>query len=380
MKTVLYILLMMATILSCSILNSKDLVKLPKVNNENSLDSVQAEIIYKYAQHYPNGTQLSICILVDSEEKYVGIERRNDSLVYIDNSNRTFEIGSITKPFTGIMLAKLVYDGKINPNEPIKNILHIPLKQSSLNGVEISLVHLANHTSGLPFEPSDVKGSNRYDPYSNYTIERLYNYLSNKIILLSAPGQIRKYSNLNFGLLGHILTLISGKSYENLLYETICNPLEMKNTYITFNDERKHLLIQGRNEYGNTISCGEVNDNAFIGATGIKSSARDLAKFIKANINDTSYFYLAQKTTHITDEHFSGSLAWETYNENGKHHVGAFGSTGGYTSGLIFERNERVGIVILSNVSAYTASKGNTIEDLCKELYGPMPFVSGTKK
>jgi CubicO group peptidase (beta-lactamase class C family) len=386
-KTVLFILSIIVTILSCSILNSKELVKLPKVNNENSLDSAQAEIIYKYAQHYPNGTQLSICIMTDSKEKYVGIERRNDTLAYIINTDRIFEIGSITKCFTGIMLAKLVYDGKVNPNEPIKNILPIELKQSSLNGVEVTLTHLANHTSGLPFEPSDVKNIvfpyasyDRYDPYRNYTIERLYNYLTNKMILESTPGEKRTYSNLSLGLLGHILTLIAKKSYEQLLFETICNPLGMKNTFLTFNKERKRLLVQGRDENGKPLDCYENPNNAFIGCGSIKSTAKDLVKYLRANINDTTYFYLAQKTTKVNSEHFTGSLAWETYSEKGKHHVGAFGATGGYTSGIIFERNERVGIVILSNVSAYTVSKGNTIEDLCKELYGPMPFASETKK
>ena len=385
-EIVLFILSIIVSVLSCSIFKSKELVKLPKINNENSLDSAQAEIIYKYAQHYPNGTQLSICILTDDKEKYVGIERRNDSLLYIDNSNRTFEIGSITKCFTGIMLAKLVYDKKVNPNEPIKNILPIKLKQSSLNGVEITLTHLANHTSGLPFEPNDVKYNNNqntpydpYDPYRTYDIERLYNYLANDMKLQSTPGEARKYSNLDLGLLGHILTLITGKSYEEFLFETICNPLGMKNTYIKFNNERKRLLVQGRKENGKPFDCDEIQNNAFIGASGIKSSARDLAKYLKANIYDTTYFYLAQKTTKVTDDHFTESLGWSTYSEKGKHHVGAFGSTGGYTSGIIFERNERVGIVILSNVSAYTASQGNTIEDLCKELYGPMPFASEIK-
>ena len=377
----------MVSILSCSNFLSGELVKLPKVNTQNSLDSVQAEIVYKYAQHFPNGTQLSFYILTHQKEKYIGVERRNDSLVYINNSDSTFEIGSITKPFTGILLSKLVYDGKVNPTEPIKNILHIPLKQSSLNGVEITLVHLANHTSGLPFEPSDVNDvkvpytlNNRYDPYRNYTIERLYDYLSNKMILQSTPGEKRIYSNLNFGLLGHILTLLSEKSYERQLFEVICNPLGMNNTYITFNYERKHFLVQGRDEFGKPIPNGNIINNAFIGATGIKSSAKDLAKFIKANIFDTTYFYLAQKTTKVTDEHFTGSLAWETYNEKGKHHVGAFGATGGYTSGLIFERNERVGVVVLSNVSAYLASKDSNIESLCKDLYGPLPYDTEKSK
>ena len=380
-RTIIFFILPAILIIqSCSILHSRKLVKLPESNNQNPLDSVQAEIIYKYALNYPDSTQLSIGILTGTKEKYVGIERRNDSLVYIENSGRTFEIGSITKPFTGIMLSKLVYDGKVNPGEPIKNILPIKLKQSSLNGVEITLTHLATHTSGLPFEPPDVKNSypetpyDPYNPYRYYDIHRLYEYLEKNEVLQSNPGEIRRYSNLDLGLLGHILTLITKKSYENLLFEFICNPLGMKDTYINFNVVRKRSLVQGRDENGQPINCDEALNNAFIGASGIKSSARDLVKFLKANIYDTTYFYLAQKTIRVTDEHFTGSLGWETYNEKGKHHTGAFGSTGGYTAGIIFERNKRVGIVVLSNVSAYTAPKGNSIEDLCKELYGPLPF------
>ncbi|HUI30591.1 MAG TPA: serine hydrolase, partial [Candidatus Acidoferrales bacterium] len=142
---------------SCSIFSPKGLAKLPVTNNPNSLDSTQALAVYDRAEYFPNGTQLSICIIKGDSEKYVGIERRNDSLVYVDNSDSVFEIGSITKTFTGTMLAKLVYDGKVNEDDPVKNYLPITLNQSSLNGKEMTLVQLANHTSGLPFEPTNVR-------------------------------------------------------------------------------------------------------------------------------------------------------------------------------------------------------------------------------
>ena len=150
MKYYICLFLIIITAYSCSLFRTKELTRLPVTNNNNSLDSVQADNVYRYARYYPNGTQLSICIIKGNYEKYVGIERRNDSLIYIDNKDRIFEIGSITKTFTGMILAKLVYEGKVNPDEPIKNILPIHLKQSSLNGKEITLVNLANHTSGLP--------------------------------------------------------------------------------------------------------------------------------------------------------------------------------------------------------------------------------------
>jgi CubicO group peptidase (beta-lactamase class C family) len=147
----------LTSLVSCSKFNPKELVNLPVSENRGLLDSSQAQIVFNYAQHFPNETQLSIGFITGNSEKYVGIQRRNDSLVYLDNSDSVFEIGSITKTFTGTLLAKLVYDGKVDLNEPIKNILPVRLSQSSLNGNEITLVHLANHTSGLPFEPSNVK-------------------------------------------------------------------------------------------------------------------------------------------------------------------------------------------------------------------------------
>ena len=370
---------------SCSFFNGKELVRLPKTNSPHSLDSVQAQDVYDRAQHFPNGTQLSICIITGDTEKYVGIERRNDSLVYVENSDSVFEIGSITKTFTGTMLAKLVYDGKVRLDDPIKNYLPVALNQSSLNGKEPTLVQLADHTSGLPFEPANVKNDDahpfdQYAPYKSYSTERLYDYLSHQLVLQSTPGEKRTYSNLGGGLLGHILTLVAKKSYEALLFETICEPLSMKNTFVELTPERIHRMVQGRSPNGNVLSFGDGDCGALTGCGGIKSSARDLVKYLKANINDTTYFYLAQKSTKQFDEHLSGGLGWAAYSERDKHHEGAFGATPGYTSGIIFERNTRVGVVLLTNVSSSLAVKGNYTEGLCRALYDPLPFAAVENK
>jgi CubicO group peptidase (beta-lactamase class C family) len=378
-------LLLLISAVSCSKFNPKELVKLPVSQNRDLLDSSQAQIVFNYAQHFPNETQLSICIIAGDSEKYIGILRRNDSLVYIHNSDSVFEIGSITKTFTGTMLAKLIYDGKVNLNEPIKNLLPVRLNQSSLNGNEITLVHLANHTSGLPFEPTNVKDNKEhpfdpYSPYRYYDTTRLYDYLSHQVVLQSTPGEKRTYSNLGGGLLGHVLTFISAKSYEELLFEIVCAPLGMKNTFVRLNDERMRSMVRGRDPRGQPLPFDDCDCGALTGAGGIKSSVKDLVKYLKANIRDTTYFYLAQKTTKRFDEHFTGGLGWATYSDLGKHHVGAFGATGGYTSGVIFERNESVGLVVLTNVSAFLASQGNYTEGLCRALYDPLPFASKRKQ
>jgi len=376
---------MLFAIASCARFSPKELVKLPMTGTSTSLDSSQAQAVFDRAQHFPNGTQLSICILTGDSEKYIGIERRNDSLVYVENRDSIFEIGSITKTFTGTMLAKFVYDGKVKVDDPVKKYLTLTLNQSALNGKEMTLVQLADHTSGLPFEPSNVKNDDKHPfdpnaPYKSYTMERLYAYLSHELVLQSTPGEKRVYSNLGAGLLGHILTLLAKKSYEDLLFETVCVPLGMQNTFVELTPERTHRMVQGRDPSGRPVPFGDGDCGALTGCGGIKSSAADLAKYLKANMYDTTYFYLCQQTTKQFNEHFTGGLGWATYSERGKHHVGAFGATPGYTSGVIFERHTRVGVIVLTNVSAYLAAKGNYTEGLCRAIYDPLPFAADEKR
>ncbi len=364
---------------SCSTVTQRPLVKLPIAGGPNTLDAAQAETVFEQARFYPNGTQLSICIVTGDSENYVGIERRNDSLVYVDNRDSVFEIGSITKTFTGTMLAKLVYDGTVDEDAPVKKYLPVALHQSSVDGKEMTLLHLANHTAGLPFEPSNVRGDDKhpfdkYAPYKDYSTERLYDYLTHQLVLQSPPGEKRTYSNLGAGLLGHILTLISGTSYEELLVDVICHPLGMHNTFVALTPARMSLMVRGRGPGGDVLPYGDGDCGALTGCGGIKSSARDLVHYLMANITDTTYFLLAQKPTKQFDEHFAGALGWAPYSERGRVHQGAFGATPGYTCGLIFERNRRVGVVVLTNVSAYLEAEGNTTEGLCRALYDPLPF------
>lgn len=383
--SILIVLFSLLMIASCSLFHSKELARLPVIGERPLLDSTQAHHVFEFARHCPNNTQISICFIEGDSEKYVGVERRNDSLIYIENGDSVFEIGSITKTFTGTMLAKLVYDGRVSANEPIKNILPIHLNQSSLNGKEITLVDLADHTSGLPFEPGNVKGDKKhpFDPYrayEYYSTERLYEYLSHQLVLQSTPGEKRTYSNLGGGLLGHLVTLISGKTYEEFLFEAICTPLGMHNTFVTVDSARVRQMVCGRDPKGQPLPFVDGDCGALTGAGGIRSSVKDLVKYLRANMKDTTYFYLAQKETKRFDEHFTGGLGWATYSEFGKHHVGAFGATAGYTSGVIFERNSRVGIAVLTNVSAFLVSQGNYTEVLCRALYDPLPFASDRTK
>jgi CubicO group peptidase (beta-lactamase class C family) len=373
------LLLLLVALAACSRLVPKELAKLPVTSGPNSLDSSEARAVFDCTQYFPNGTQLSICLIAGDSEKYVGIQRRNDSLVYIDNSDSAFEIGSITKTFTATMLAKLVYEDKVGLDEPIKNILPVQLHQSALNGKEVTLLHLANHTSGFPKEPDNIStdwtipGS----PYQSYDEAKLFDFLSEKLTLQSTPGEKREYSNLGGGLLGHLLALKTGKSYEALLQESICKPLGLHRTFVTLDSERTRYLVPGRDPWGNIVPNWELN--VLVGGGGIKSTARDMAKYLRANITDTTCYLMTQQPTIKYTEHNSAGLGWTWYEDGDKKYVSATGGTGGYSSCVIFERSTRTGVVLLTNVSAFLASKGDYISKLGIELGNSLSRVDRRK-
>ena len=385
-KVNLFVALFFVVEISCSPVRPKEPVKLPVLDTPNSLDSSQAQAVFVRAQHFPNGTQLSLCIISGDSEKYIGIERRNDSLVYVNNRDSVFEIGSITKTFTGTMLAKLVRDGKVDPNEPIKNILPVRMNQSSLNGKEITLVHLANHTSGLPFEPSNVKNDKNhpfdpYSPYQYYSTQKLYDYLSHQLVLQLTPGEKRIYSNLGGGLLGHILTLITKKTYEELLTDKIFKPLGMTDASASYKallaDKNLALPHFRRDATSFRLTKNSPEYYTVLPAAGVNASISDMTKWLLAllgnnqNVITTTTLneickpaietprrrkYQFFRWTHLKDAHYG--LGWRVLNYGGHTLIYHGGHINGYRSEVAFCPEEKVGIVILTNATGKLANDG----------------------
>src|SRR5210317_488816 len=90
------------------------------------------------------------------------------------NEYTVFEIGSITKTFTGILLANEVVNGELNLDDPLQNLLPEGYTAPTRNGKSIKLVHLANHTSALPRIPTNLIPNENANRYGNYTRDQLY--------------------------------------------------------------------------------------------------------------------------------------------------------------------------------------------------------------
>jgi D-alanyl-D-alanine-carboxypeptidase/D-alanyl-D-alanine-endopeptidase len=161
------------------------------------------------------------------------------------NENTLFDIGSITKTFTTLLLADMVEQGIVNLTDPVEKYLPASVKVPEFNGHKITFEDLATHTSGLPEMPSNIwlnKKVGTFNPHYNASL--LYQGLSNTK-LTREPGTKFQYSSFGIGLLGHILSLKAGVPYEQLVKDRILNVLGMNDTKITLsqNEIENRLLL-----------------------------------------------------------------------------------------------------------------------------------------
>jgi D-alanyl-D-alanine-carboxypeptidase/D-alanyl-D-alanine-endopeptidase len=193
-----------------------------------------------------------------------------------------FEIGSITKVFTALLLMDMVERGEVGLDDPVAKYLPETVKVPSRNGRQITLADLTTHTSGLPRIPSNLDATNLDNPYAKYGPAELYAFLggSTGYTLPRDPGAQWEYSNLGVGLLGHALALRAGLSYEALLRQRILDPLGLENTTITLSATQRRLMATAHDEELRPVSWWDLD--ALAGAGAIRSTAGDMLTFAAA--------------------------------------------------------------------------------------------------
>ena len=196
--------------------------------------------------------------------------------------DQRWEIGSITKVFTALLLAELQQMGQLSITESVSSYLPKTL-ELPMNFEKITFENLAIHQSGLPRLPSGMKLFGKdamVDPYSVFDEERILRAIQ-ETKLKSVPGTGRpRYSNYGFGLLGFTLERVIGKTYEDLLMQEIIAPIGLSSA--TFTDEG---LRQG---HSRKKEVGPWHMGRFASMGGLRMSALDLSKFLTAS-QDTNH-------------------------------------------------------------------------------------------
>ena len=269
------------------------------------------------------------------------------------DENTVFEIGSITKVFTGTLLAEAVRRGEVRLDDPISKYLPKNVKTPSRGGREITLLDLATQSSGLPGLPANFAPTNEQNPYADYIVSQMYDFLSS-YQLTRDTGTQYEYSNFGMGLLGHILSLRAAMSYEDLVITRILKPLAMNETTITLSPVLKLRMAQGFDGNGEPSSNWDIPTLA--GAGALRSTAKDMAKFIAANLNLSKsdlfgVFSEAHKPRRDAGEKMKIGLAWHVLPNPTDEIVWHNGGTGGFRSFAGFSRMQKRGIVVLTNTA-----------------------------
>jgi serine-type D-Ala-D-Ala carboxypeptidase/endopeptidase len=299
----------------------------------------------------------------------VGIVTTNGTQVSglgnISSSNNTkvdgdtvFDIASIAKTFVTIILADMENQGLVSLDDPIEKYLPInKVAVPSYNGRKITLEDLATHTSGLPDFPAGWVRNH------SYTTQQVYDFISNTT-LSNEPGAKTNYSDVGMGLLGHILSLRVGGSFDQLLNNIILDVLAMDSTGMRMNTSGISVPEEIKSRFAKGHIAGREVDLEFIPETiqsagAMYSTTNDLLKYLSANMglietktND------AMQETHLIRHSFGQSsnyeslkdyigLGWTITTDLGKEVISHTGSIDGYTSIIGFNPSTQIGLVIL---------------------------------
>lgn len=262
----------------------------------------------------------------------------------VTNGDTVFEIGSISKIFTSLLLSEMVLDGEVKLSDPISKYLPATVHAPSRNGKEITLLDLATHYSGLPSIPSN------YNP--NYSPQQMYDFLDH-YKLTRDPGDKYEYSNLGVGLLGVILAQRANTDYETLLRNRITAPLGMNRTGVELTPRMKENFTPG---HGNSLfKAPPWKVPALTGAGGIRSTVNDLLIFLAANMGiiHTPLQPAMKKAASVRRPAAAPgvqvALGWHFATIYGiaEHN----GRTDGYDGTIGFDPHRKIGVVVLSNSS-----------------------------
>lgn len=297
-----------------------------------------------------------------------------------------FEIGSLTKTFTGLMLSQMVLQRKVKFDEPVRELLPLGTVDKPA-GAEITLLDLATQHSGLPSLPDNFHPSDMNNPYADYGVANLYAYLRQHGVAKPADATFL-YSNLGFGLLGQALSDRAGVPYPELLKEEVTVPLGLNDTTVSLSPDQQHRFIQGHNAQHHPAHPWDLD--ALAGAGAIRSTAGDMLAYVEANLHPekitpvagtpgaaTLSAALVQDHTLHADA-FPGmriALAWLYMEDSGTYWHN--GGTGGFSSYAFFNlKGDYAGVVLLNTTIGPNGSFADRIgQHILQRLEGK-PAIS----
>ena len=297
-----------------------------------------------------------------------------------------FEIGSMTKTFTGLILAQMAEQGRVELDDPVRDLLPANTVAKPA-GPEITLLDLATQHSGLPRMPDNFKPGDEANPYADYHAANLYAFVAKHGVAVPA-GAAFLYSNLGFGLLGQALSVRAGQPYPELLKSEVTSPLGLGDTTIALSASQSSRFIAGHDGSHHPAHAWDLD--AMAGAGAIRSTAGDMLTYLEANLHPEnikppaggaagSTLQAALNFSHqLRADSLPGmriALAWLYQPDTGNYwHNGA---TGGYSAyGFFNPKGDYAAIVLVNSTLGSKGSFADRLGEHISERLAGKPAIS----
>jgi CubicO group peptidase (beta-lactamase class C family) len=332
-------------------------------NKKQSVLDLEVDSLVKNYMSDPANAGLSIGIIQNGLTFFYHYGETKKETAKLPTNTSIYEIGSVTKTFTGILLAKAIEEQKVKADDDIRHYLPPSCKNLSYKNTPVTLIQLSNHTAGIPRIPENLELQKNFDgkdPYKNYTKELLFDELS-KLKLEYMPGTKSVYSNTGMALLGVILAEVYHKSYAELVKEMITGPLNMDHTFEVVPATELAQFCTGYNENGHETSYWSFADLA--GCGGLRSTLEDMTTYVRANIEEKDpAITLSHAATFQVSKYNSIGMAWNNQQSlSGTTTTWHNGGTYGFSSFIGMIKSLKSGVVVLSN-------SGNNVDELAIKL------------
>jgi CubicO group peptidase (beta-lactamase class C family) len=285
-----------------------------------------------------------------------------------------FEIGSITKVFTGVLLAQQVVAGEVRLDQPVRELLPAGNTLPARDGREITLGDLSTQVSGLPPMPTNFAPRDPANPYADYDGARLLAFLRT-VQPARGAGERYEYSNLGVGLLGFALSARAGTSYEQLVTARVLRPLGLRETVVQLSPALRARLAPGHDAEGNPAANWDLD--ALAGAGALRAPVGDLLTFLAANVaaaRDSTKGPLGRalalshrRRADAGSPAMGIGLGWHRLAAGADTAVWHNGGTGGYRTFAGFNPATGMGVVVFTNT-------GTSVDDIGVHLLVGRPL------
>ena len=270
------------------------------------------------------------------------------------DGDTVFDIGSITKVFTALLLSEMAQRREVALDDPVSKYLPTEVHAPARNRRQITLADLATHTSGLPLRPGNLISKDPKNKYADYTVDLLNQFLGS-FEPTNDSGSHYEYSNVGYGLLGQALTRRADQGFAELVRSRITEPLGMPNTRLDLTAEMEDRLATGYSS--ELIPVPHWDWGALESAASLRSTANDLLKLLEAFLGYKKSALAPSMRAMLETRRPGGmppwstetGLAWNIFVNNGREIAWKNGNVGGFRAFLGYDLKARVGVVALVN-------------------------------